>query len=58
MDGMVSLGHLLWVGFDSHHVASGVYAVLAAWVLASGLPPMFEASFMVVVALFGLNVTS
>ncbi len=39
--GMVYFGHLLWLGFDSHHVASGVVAVLAAWVLAYGLFPLF-----------------
>ena len=34
-----SAGHLLCLGFDGQHVASGVVAFLAAWVLASGLPP-------------------
>jgi hypothetical protein len=52
---LVSLGHLLCLGFDGQHVASGVVAFLAAWVLASGLPPLFEASFMVAVAVFGLR---
>jgi hypothetical protein len=51
----VSFEHLRWVGFDGHHFASGVVAVISAWVLASGLPPLFEASCLVVVAVFGVH---
>jgi len=53
--GLVCLGHLTQVGLDLDYFATGVLAALTSWILLSGLPPLFEAAFMVAVALFGMH---
>jgi NADH:ubiquinone oxidoreductase subunit 2 (subunit N) len=53
--GLVSAGHLAYAGYDMDYLATGALACLTSWILLCGLPPLFEASFMVAVALFGMH---
>ena len=52
---MLSLDHVLWVGFDVAVAAGALLAAMSTWSLAFGVPPLSEASFMVTLALFGLH---
>ena len=43
------------VGLGLGYLATGVLAVLTCWILLSGMPPLFEAAFVLAVALFGMH---
>ncbi len=51
---LICFCHLSLAGLDMDYLASGVLAMLTCWILVSGIPPLFEASFMLILALFGM----